>query len=30
MDIYYLAGIVLFFVLLVGLAAGCNRLEGDK
>jgi hypothetical protein len=28
-DLVYLAGIVLFFFLLVGLTAGCGRL-GDK
>ena len=30
MDFYYLAGIALFFILLVGLAIGCDRLEGTK
>ena len=30
MDFYYLAGIALFFVLLVGLAIGCDRLGGAK
>lgn len=30
MDIVYLAGIGLFFVLIVSLAAGCARLGGIK
>lgn len=30
MDLYYLAGIALFFVLLVGLALGCDVLGGGK
>lgn len=30
MDFYYLAGIVLFFILVMGLAIGCNRLGGAK
>jgi len=30
MDLIYLAGIVLFFLLLVGMAAGCARLGGAK
>ncbi len=30
MDIYYLAGIALFFALLLGLAVGCDRLGGAK
>ncbi len=30
MDIYYLAGIALFFALAVGLAIGCDRLGGAK
>jgi len=30
MDIVYLAGIALFFALLLGLALGCNRLGGFK
>ncbi len=30
MDIYYLAGIALFFALLIGLAVGCDRLGGAK
>lgn len=29
MDLIYLAGLVLFFVLLVGLVIGCDRL-GSK
>jgi len=28
MDLVYLAGIALFFFLLVGLVAGCGRLGG--
>lgn len=30
MDIVYLAGIVLFFFLLVGMVAGCGRLGGKQ
>ena len=30
MDLAYLAGIGLFFVLMIGLAAGCARLGGVK
>lgn len=30
MDTVYLAGIVLFFGLVAGLALGCNRLGGRK
>jgi hypothetical protein len=30
MDITYLAGIVLFFVLTAGLAIVCDRLGGAK
>ncbi len=30
MDLIYLAGIVLFFVLAVGLAIGCDRLGGSR
>jgi ABC-type methionine transport system permease subunit len=30
MDLFYLAGIALFFALLIGLALGCNRLGGAK
>ncbi len=30
MDFYYLAGIVLFFVLMAGLAIVCDRLGGAK
>lgn len=30
MDLVYLAGIVLFFFLMVGLAAGCGRLGGQS
>jgi len=30
MDFFYLTGIALFFLLLVGLAIGCNRLGGSK
>ncbi len=30
MDFFYLTGIVLFFLLLAGLAVGCNRLGGTK
>ena len=30
MDFYYLAGIALLFVLLVGLALGCDVLGGGK
>ncbi len=30
MDIYYLAGIALFFVMMAGLAIGCKRLGGTQ
>lgn len=30
MDLVYLAGIGLFFVLMVGLATGCARRGGGK
>jgi hypothetical protein len=30
MDFLYLAIIGIFFALMVGLAAGCNRLGGAK
>ncbi len=30
MDLLYLAGIALFFLLLVGFAIGCDRLGGKK
>jgi len=30
MDIVYLAGIGLFFALMVGMAAGCARLGRGK
>jgi hypothetical protein len=30
MDFVYLAGIVVFFLLLIGMAAGCARLGGPK
>jgi hypothetical protein len=30
MDLVYLAGIGLFFALMLGLAAGCARLGGTK
>lgn len=30
MDLVYLAGIGLFFVLMISLAAGCARLGGAK
>ena len=30
MDLVYLAGIGLFFALMLGLAAGCGRLGGAK
>ncbi len=30
MDLYYLAGIALFFALLVALAVGCDVLGGAK
>lgn len=30
MDFFYLTGIALFFLLLAGLAIGCNRLGGAK
>jgi hypothetical protein len=30
MDLFYLAGIVLLFALVAGLAVGCDRLGGAK
>jgi len=30
MDLFYLAGIVLFFALVAGLAGGCAKLGGTK
>ena len=30
MDLFYLAGIVLFFALVAGLAVGCAKLGGTK
>lgn len=30
MDLVYLAGIGLFFALMLGLATGCARLGGTK
>jgi len=30
MDLFYLAGILLFFVLTVGLSVGCSKLGGGK
>jgi hypothetical protein len=30
MDIVYLAGIVLFFALMAGLAIGCAKLGGAQ
>lgn len=30
MDLVYLAGIVLFFALMAGLAVGCGKLGGAK
>jgi hypothetical protein len=30
MDLIYLAGIALFFVLTAGLAFGCDKLGGEK
>lgn len=30
MDLFYLAGIVLFFALVTGLAVGCAKLGGTK
>lgn len=30
MDLFYLAGIVLFFILMAGLAVGCARLGGAE
>jgi hypothetical protein len=30
MDLIYLAGIGLFFVLMAGLAVGCAKLGGAK
>lgn len=30
MDLFYLAGIVLFFALMVGLAVGCAKLGGAQ
>jgi len=29
-DLVYLAGIVLFFFLMVGLVVGCGRLGGQS
>lgn len=28
MDLFYLTGIVLFFILMAGLAVGCAKLGG--
>jgi hypothetical protein len=28
MDIIYIAGVFLFFILLVGMAYGCSKLGG--
>jgi hypothetical protein len=30
MDLYYLAGIVLFFALMAAMAVGCAKLRGAK
>lgn len=30
MDLIYLAGLVLFFGLMAGMALGCDRLGGKK
>jgi len=30
MDIIYISGIFLFFILLVGLAYGCSKLGGTQ
>ena len=30
MDLFYLAGIALFFILMAGLAIGCAKLRGAK
>ena len=30
MDLIYLAGIAVFFVLLIGMAAGCAQLGGKQ
>jgi hypothetical protein len=30
MDLFYLAGIVLFLILMAGLAIGCVKLGGAK
>ncbi len=30
MDLVYLAGIALFFALMVAMAAGCAKLGGGK
>ena len=30
MDLMYLAGFGVLFLLLVGLAVGCNKLGGQK
>jgi len=30
MDIFYLAGVALLFVLVTGLAVGCGRLGSAK
>jgi hypothetical protein len=30
MDLFYLAGIALFFALVVGVAVGCAKLGGTQ
>jgi hypothetical protein len=30
MDLVYLFGIVLLFILMLGMAAGCARLGGEQ
>lgn len=30
MDLFYLAGIVLFFALVAGVAVGCAKLGGTE
>ena len=30
MDLIYIAGIGSFFILMIGMAAGCARLGGGK
>lgn len=30
MDLFYLAGIALFFVLVAGVAVGCAKLGGTQ